>query len=81
GFFSRSPRERHQYGQAASIATESLPNGRSYLMRPVHANMCKFESLKDGTLTLADIALMNESLDVEAENRYLLKKWQEDNER
>ncbi|QIP93142.1 DUF6889 family protein [Serratia fonticola] len=50
-------------------------------MRPVHANMCKFESLKDGTLTLADIALMNESLDVEAENRYLLKKWQEDNER
>jgi len=43
--------------------------------------MCNYESLKDGTLTLADIALMNESLDVEAENRYLLKKWQEDNER
>ncbi|MBI6182678.1 MULTISPECIES: DUF6889 family protein [Serratia] len=58
-----------------------MPNGRSFLLRPVHARMCSYESLKDGTLTLADIALMNESLDVEAENRYLLKKWQADNER
>jgi hypothetical protein len=30
--------------------------------------MCKFESLKDGSLTLCDIALMNEALDVEDEN-------------
>ncbi|HGE8301173.1 TPA: hypothetical protein ACGD5C_001489 [Serratia marcescens] len=45
-------------------------------MRPVHAHMCSYESLKDGTLSLADIALMNESLDVEAENNYLIKKWQ-----
>ncbi|MEL5505021.1 hypothetical protein PTR92_20665 [Serratia ureilytica] len=50
-------------------------------MRPVHAGMCSYESLKDGTLSLADIALMNESLDVEAENNYLIKKWQAENER
>ncbi|AHY06750.1 NTP pyrophosphohydrolase [Serratia plymuthica] len=50
-------------------------------MRPVHAGMCSYESIKDGTLTLADIALMNESLDVEAQNNYLIKKWQDDNER
>jgi hypothetical protein len=30
--------------------------------------MCKYESLKDGTLDLADVALMNEALDVKAEN-------------
>jgi hypothetical protein len=30
--------------------------------------MCKFESLKDGSLDLADIALMNECLDVVAIN-------------
>jgi hypothetical protein len=52
-----------------------LAKGRSYLLRPVHARMCSYESIKDGTLTLADIALMNESLDVEAENNYLIKKW------
>jgi hypothetical protein len=30
--------------------------------------MCKYESLKDGTLDLADIALMNDALSVKAEN-------------
>ena len=30
--------------------------------------MCKFESLKDGTLDLEDIAQMNDALDVQDEN-------------
>jgi hypothetical protein len=30
---------------------------------------CKFESLKDGTLDLADIALMNDALIVDVENQ------------
>ncbi|WP_437434750.1 DUF6889 family protein [Acinetobacter oleivorans] len=34
--------------------------------------MCKFESLKNGKLDLADIALMNDALDVVADNEYLL---------
>ena len=41
-------------------------------MRPVLKGMCKFESLKDGTLDLADIALMNDALDVQADNQYLV---------
>lgn len=39
-------------------------------MRPVLNGMCKYESLKDGTLSLADIALMNDALDVKNENEH-----------
>ncbi|WP_431605504.1 DUF6889 family protein [Acinetobacter soli] len=39
--------------------------------------MCKYESLKDGTLDLNDIALMNEALDVVADNEYLNHQEQE----
>ena len=45
-----------------------------WLLRPVVARMCQFEHLKDGTLDLADIALMNEALDVIAENKALAEK-------
>lgn len=37
-------------------------------MRPVLAGMCKYESLKDGTLDLEDVLLMNDALDVKNEN-------------
>jgi hypothetical protein len=37
-------------------------------MRPVIKGLCKFESLKDGTLDIMDIALMNDALDVQYEN-------------
>lgn len=37
-------------------------------MRPVVRGMCKYESLKDGTLDLEDVALMNDALDVVDEN-------------
>ena len=40
-----------------------------YLMRPVIENLCSFESLKDGTIDLADIALMNAALMVDNENQ------------
>jgi hypothetical protein len=39
--------------------------------------MVRFESLKDGTVDLADIALMNESLDVLAENEAIARKLNE----
>lgn len=39
--------------------------------------MCRFESLKDGTLDLADIALMNDALDVQAENERRARAQQE----
>jgi hypothetical protein len=37
-------------------------------MRPVLEGLCSFESLKDGTLDISDIALMNDALDVRADN-------------
>ena len=43
-------------------------------MRPVIKGMCRFESLKDGTIDLADIAMMNEHLDVVAENAQLAQQ-------
>ena len=36
--------------------------------------MCRYESLKDGTLDLADIALMNDALAVKADNEMLANK-------
>ncbi len=34
--------------------------------------MCRYESLKDGTLDLADVAAMNDALDARAENE---RRW------
>ncbi|ERJ35940.1 hypothetical protein K6Y74_00885 [Burkholderia cenocepacia] len=43
----------------------------------MHAQMCRFESLKDGTLDLADVALMNDSLAVRADNEAAARRRQE----
>ena len=40
-------------------------------MRPVLRGLCKYESLKNGDLTMLDVAKLNEALDVEAENQRL----------
>lgn len=45
-----------------------LANGEDWLWRPMANGLCRFESVTDGTLSLADIALMNDVLDVKAEN-------------
>ncbi len=54
-----------------------MPDESDWLMRPVIKGMCKFESLKNGVLDLADIALMNDALDVVADNEYLLNQERE----
>jgi hypothetical protein len=41
---------------------------------PVLEGLCKYESLKDGTLDLFDIERMNEALGVKAENTYRLRE-------
>jgi hypothetical protein len=46
-----------------------MAEGEDFLYRPVLAGMCREESLFDGTLTLYRVVLMNEALDVQAENR------------
>lgn len=45
-----------------------MPGGEDMVLRPVLAGLCKYESLIDGTLDLADIALMNDALAVRADN-------------
>lgn len=39
--------------------------------------MCKYESLIDKTLDLADLALMNDALDVVADNEQLIEEARE----
>ena len=46
-----------------------MPDGEEWILRPVLRGLCKYESLLDGTLDIADIALLNDLLDVEEENR------------
>ncbi|HBE9078571.1 NTP pyrophosphohydrolase [Serratia fonticola] len=49
-------------------------------MRPVDAGMCSMAELKSGCVDLFDIALMNDYLDVKAENERRIEKWSRDNE-
>lgn len=45
-----------------------MPSGEDWLLRPAGAGLCRYESLLDGTLSLYDVANMNDFLDVKAEN-------------
>lgn len=45
-----------------------MPEGKDWLYRPVGEGMCSMESLLDGTLDYADLADMNDYLDVRDEN-------------
>lgn len=38
-------------------------------MRPCLRGLCRYESLKNGDLDLADVAEMNDALDVQEENQ------------
>lgn len=63
------------------MTLESLPEGESFLMRPVEAGYIPYTALKDGSVDLADIARMNDWLDLKADNDYRIAKWREANER
>lgn len=52
-----------------TVELAKMPNGEDWLLIPVHEGMCRYESLIDGTLDLSDIAKMNDSLLVRAENK------------
>jgi len=49
----------------------SLPNGEDWVLRPVINGLIKYESLLDGTLSIDDIALLNDALDVKIQNEEL----------
>jgi hypothetical protein len=46
-----------------------MVSGEDWLLRPVLAGMCRYESLKDGTLDLEDVARMNDCLEVQDANQ------------
>lgn len=48
-------------------------------MRPVDAGYISFVALKDGTVDLADIAIMNDWLDLKADNNARIRRWEQDN--
>ncbi|MCK4883527.1 MAG: hypothetical protein KAS30_01525 [Candidatus Diapherotrites archaeon] len=50
----------------------NLPDGEDWLLRPVKRGMLKYTDLIDCSVTLADVALCNDFLDVcdENEERY-----------
>jgi hypothetical protein len=64
----------------AKLAKEwaRLEGGEDYLLAPVAAGYCRYESLKDGTLDLADIELMNQYLDCQARNRALVTRMEQE---
>ena len=51
-----------------------MTSGEDWLLRPILRGLCKYESLKDGSLDLLDISKLNEALDVESENQRRLRE-------
>ncbi|MFU9135770.1 MULTISPECIES: DUF6889 family protein [unclassified Erwinia] len=49
-------------------------------MRPVEAGYISYAALKDGTVDLADIARMNDWLDLKADNENRIIRWKQANE-
>lgn len=45
-----------------------MPEGDDWLLRPLAHGLMKYESLKDGSVYIEDIARMNDLLDVKFEN-------------
>lgn len=50
-----------------------MEGGEEWMLRPVMRGLCRYESLKDCSLDLEDIALMNEAIDLEQENQFRLR--------
>lgn len=55
-------------GGTSRVTLAKMADGTEFLMRPVLRGMCLYESLKDGSVDLADVARMNDAIDVEEEN-------------
>ncbi len=66
-FFSYEPVSTGHL-EIAGFNPLSMSSGEDWLMRPVLEGMCRYESLKDGSIDLLDLAKMNESLNVKSEN-------------
>lgn len=61
-------------GRLDRVKWVSLGEHIDYVMRPVLRGMCKYESTIDGTLSIADIALLNAAIDAYDENTILYRE-------
>lgn len=51
-----------------------MANEEDWVMRPALEGLCSYESLKNCTLDLEDVAKMNDALDVKFENEKRYRK-------
>ncbi len=58
------------YGDLGPVA---MPAGKDWLFAPMHAGLCRYTDLKDGTLQIEDIAEMSDALSVRSENEARLR--------
>lgn len=78
-FFSRKAFDCQPLGKRPpNFDAVTLPDGLSWLLTPVRRGMCRYESLLDGTLNIADLALMNDFIQAESENESRAYKAAED---
>ncbi|HEY1847063.1 MAG TPA: lytic transglycosylase [Buttiauxella sp.] len=57
-----------------------MPGGEDYILRPAEVFGLDWQSLKSGAVDLYDIALMNDYLDMQADNKARIARWREENE-
>jgi hypothetical protein len=57
-----------------------MMDGEDWLFRPVMRGLIKGESLLDGSVSLAYIALLNEAIDVDLENQYRHRQYMKSKE-
>ena len=55
----------------------SLPNGEDWLLTPVREGMIRYGDLKDGSLTLEDLFILNTYLRNETHNREVAQRLRE----
>jgi hypothetical protein len=53
-----------------------MNDGEDWLMQPVLAGLCKYESLTDGSVSLEDLQMMHDALDVKHENERLYMEYE-----
>ncbi len=51
-----------------------MPDDEDWIMQPVLEGLCKYESLLDCTLDLADVARLNDAINVKYENESRYRK-------
>ncbi|MDV2876279.1 DUF6889 family protein [Phytobacter diazotrophicus] len=56
-----------------------MPDGEDFLRRPVQAGYIRYNALLDGSVDLADIARMNDWIDIKADNDARIERWENEN--